>query len=117
MKHMCLLLCALAVSACGTRSLQVTSAPVQIAITQAADPTPVQMMPVNLRVVTPDNLQEFLAALSADQGNPTYVFVTMQMRDYENLTLNLAELRRYMEQQQAVIQFYRGQTAARDTNR
>lgn len=114
MMRLCLLMCALVLPACGTRSLQVSSAPVQIAITQAADPTPVQMMPVNLRVVTSENLQAFLTDMSADQGNPSYVFVTMQMRDYENLTLNLAELRRYMEQQQAVIQFYRGQTAPRN---
>lgn len=109
-----LLSCVLLLSACGVRPLQVTSQPVQIAITQVADPTPVQMLPVNLRVVTPDNLQEFLAAMSVEQNNPSYVFVTMHMRDYENLILNLAELRRYMEQQQAVILFYRGQTTPRN---
>jgi hypothetical protein len=98
-------------AACGTPQLRVSSAPVQIAVTQAADPTPVQMMPVNLRVVTPENVQEFLAVMSTEQGSQTYVFVAMQMRDYENLTLNLAELRRYMEQQQAVITFYRRMTA------
>jgi len=92
----------------------VSTTPVQIDITQAADATPVQMMPVTLRVVTPENLQTFLTDMSADQGNPNYVLVTMQMRDYENLTLNLAELRRYMEQQQAIIQFYRGQTTPRN---
>lgn len=114
MIRMCLLSCVLLLSACGARQIQVSSAPVQLAITQVADPTPVQMLPVNLRVVTPDNLQAFLAEMSATQNNSTYVFVAMHMRDYENLTLNLAELRRYMEQQQAVILFYRGQTAPRN---
>lgn len=98
-------------AACGTPQLRVSSAPVQIAVTQAADPTPVQMMPVNLRVVTPDNLDAFLAEMRSSQSNNQFVIVTMQMRDYENLTLNLAELRRYMEQQQAVITFYRRMTA------
>lgn len=106
-----LLVCVIMLTACGTRDVRVTSAPTQIAITQAADPTPVQMAPVNFRVVTPDNLDAFLSDMRAAQSNNQFVIVTMQMADYENLTLNLAELRRYMEQQQSVILFYRGMTA------
>lgn len=117
MKHMICLLGMLMLAACGTPALQVSTQPVQIAVTQAADPTPVQMMPVNLRVVTPDNLAEFLTQMRQDQSNVSFVFVAMQMKDYENLTLNLAELTRYMEQQQAIIVFYRGQTAPREGNR
>jgi hypothetical protein len=111
-----LLLCGIMMSACGTRELQVTAAPAQIPITQAADPTPVQMAPVNLRVVTSENLEEFLTEMRTSQGNDQFVIVTMQMRDYENLILNLAELRRYLEQQQHVILFYRGMTAPRNSN-
>ena len=110
-KILVLMLCGIWLTACGTRELQVSSAPTQIAITQAADPTPVQMAPVNLRVVTPDNLDAFLAEMRSSQSNNQFVIVTMQMRDYENLTLNLAELRRYIEQQQSVILFYRRMTA------
>lgn len=117
MKNVICLLGVLLLTACGTPALTVRTQPVQIAITQAADPTPVQMMPVNLRVVTPDNLTDFLTQMREDQSNINFVFVAMQMRDYENLTLNLAELRRYIEQQQAVITYYRGQTAPRESAR
>lgn len=106
-----ILMCMSMLTACGARELQVTTAPTQIAITQAADPTPMQMAPVNFRVVTADNLDAFLADMRDAQSNNQFVIVTMQMRDYENLTLNLAELRRYLEQQQSVILFYRGMTA------
>jgi hypothetical protein len=106
-----ILLCGLLLTACGTRELQVTSAPTQIAVTQAADPTPVQMAPVHFRVVTPENLDAFLTEMRTTQGNNQFVIVTLQMRDYENLILNLAELRRYIEQQQHVILFYRRMTA------
>jgi len=94
-------------TACGTRSLQITSAPAQIAVTQAVDPEPVTMLPVNLNVVTPENMDEFITQLRNNQSTQNTVFVGITIRDYENLSLNLAELRRYIEQQQAVITFYR----------
>jgi hypothetical protein len=105
------LLCGVTLAACGNRELQVTAAAAPVEITQAADPTPMQMSPMNLRLITTENLNAFLAEIQAAQGHSQYVFVAMQMRDYENLMLNLAEIRRYVEQQQSVILFYRRMTA------
>lgn len=106
-----MLLGILLLTACGTRSLQVISTPAQIPVTQAVDPEPVTMLPVNLNVVTPENLDAFITQLRTSQSTQNVVFVAITMRDYENLSLNFAELRRYMEQQQAVILFYRSMTA------
>jgi hypothetical protein len=68
------------------------------------------MLPVKFRVVTKDTLDVLLAELSKSQtGTP--VFIAITTRDYENLALNLADLRRYIEQQQSIIVYYRHMTA------
>jgi len=34
------------------------------------------------------------------------VFVALSMKDYENLALNIAEIKRYLEQQSEIIVYY-----------
>lgn len=98
-------LCLLFLSAC-TNDMNISARPIQIDIGRTADPSPVQILPVNFRVVTTDNLESFLSELRTEQGG-TPVFIAITSRDYENLLINLADLRRYIEQQQAVIVYYR----------
>ena len=56
-------------------------------------------------VVTSENLDEFIEKFKKSNGSEL-VFYAISVRDYENLSLNLAELRRYIEQQQAIIVYY-----------
>ena len=56
-------------------------------------------------VVTSENLEEFIEKFKKSNGSEL-VFYAISVRDYENLSLNLAELRRYIEQQQAIIFYY-----------
>ncbi len=56
-------------------------------------------------VVTSENLEEFIEKFKKSNGSEL-VFYAISVRDYENLSLNLAELRRYIEQQQAIIVYY-----------
>ena len=56
-------------------------------------------------VVTSENLEEFIDKFQKQNGSEL-VFYAISVRDYENLSLNLAELRRYIEQQQAIIVYY-----------
>ena len=56
-------------------------------------------------VVTNENLEEFIEKFKKSNGSEL-VFYAISVRDYENLSLNLAELRRYIEQQQAIIVYY-----------
>lgn len=109
------LILAVLLSACGTnRSVTVSSRPIEIEVSRAADPAAVTMLPVNLRVVTRETAGAFMTELESSQGN-TPVFIAMTTRDYENMALNLADLRRYIEQQRAIISYYRrmsGQSTA-----
>lgn len=108
-----LLIAGLWLSACdNTRELTVNSEPVTINIAQPPPPAPVQMLPVTWRVATGVNIHSVVEQLSASQDNANPVFLVIGMRDYENMSINLAELRRYIQQQQALITYYRNITTA-----
>jgi hypothetical protein len=67
-------------------------------------PKPTQLTDVKVYVVNKDNLEDFLKEFSEIHGE--VAFVALSMRDYENLALNVAELRRYINQQTEIIVYY-----------
>lgn len=109
-RSMLLMFSILFLTACGSSGITITSRPIEIDVGRTADPVAVQMLPVTFRVVTRDTLESFMAELSRTQG-ATPVFIAITTRDYENMALNLADLRRYIEQQQAIIVYYRQMTS------
>lgn len=76
----------------------------RVQIPTVARPKPVQLTDVKVYVVTKDNLDDFLKEFEEIHGDIAYV--ALSMRDYENLALNIAELRRYLNQQNQVIIYY-----------
>ena len=103
-------------TACGERTLNISSAPITTSTQAPPQPQPVRMLPVTWQVITSENLDSFVQQLQQSQNNQNQVFVAIQITDYENLVLNLADLRRYIEQQQAVIVYYREVTRAQSNN-
>jgi type IV pilus biogenesis protein CpaD/CtpE len=101
---------ALLVGCASEDRVSITTRPIEIEVARTADPTAVQMLPVNFRVITRDTVDSFVAEISRAQGQSP-VFVAIMMKDYENLSLNLADLRRYIEQQQSIIAYYRQMTS------
>lgn len=65
---------------------------------------PIDMYDVKFYVVTEQNIDEFIAEFESKNGN--VVFVALSIPDYENLSLNMAEIKRYIEQQKSVIIYY-----------
>ena len=59
---------------------------------------------VKFYAVTPENMEEFLERFEEESG--TTVFFAMSVTDYENMSMNVAELRRYINQQKALIVYY-----------
>jgi hypothetical protein len=110
MKQIFVILACVWLAACGNSPISLTTKPLEIDIASTADPVPVTMLPMQFRVVNKDNLESFLAELRVNQDNANAVFFAITTRDYENLSLNLADIRRYIEQQQAVITYYRNLT-------
>jgi hypothetical protein len=69
-----------------------------------ARPKPVQLIDTKVYVVNQDILDDFISEFKDTYGD--IAFVALSMRDYENLALNVAELRRYINQQTQIIVYY-----------
>ena len=67
-------------------------------------PKPVQLTDTRVYVVNERNLEEFMTEFEERHGD--VAFVALSMKDYENLALNIAELRRYINQQKQIIIYY-----------
>jgi hypothetical protein len=76
----------------------------QVQIPKVSRPKPLQLTDTRVRVVTKDTLDVFLKEYEEQYG--TIAFVALSMRDYENLALNVAELKRYINQQIEIIVYY-----------
>ena len=58
-----------------------------------------------LHVVTEANFDEFIEKFKKENGD-AWVFYAVSVRSYESMALNLAELKRYIEQQKQIIIYY-----------
>jgi len=76
----------------------------QIVVPLVGKPKPVQMNDVKIYVVTEENYEEFLEEFNSKNGKTAWIAISV--KDYENLSLNFAELRRYIEQQKEIIVYY-----------
>jgi len=96
----------LLLSGCSTlpSELKVFSEPVKVEIPVQPHPAPLSMLPTQWYVVNKDNFEEFKQRFTEDHGQ--FVFFAISVRDYENLALNMADIKRYIQQQQQIIIFY-----------
>jgi len=76
----------------------------KIQIPTVARPKPLQLVDTQVHVVTAENVDEFLAWYEEQYGN--LAFVALSMKDYENLALNIADIRRFLNQQTEIIVYY-----------
>jgi hypothetical protein len=76
----------------------------RVQIPTVARPKPVQLIDTRVYVVNKDNLEQFIEEFTATNGD--LAFVALSIKDYENLALNIAELRRFINQQKEVIIYY-----------
>ena len=67
-------------------------------------PRPVDMNNMHFWIVTEQNFEEFKTKFTKKNGS--FLFYSISVRDYENLALNMAEIKRYIEQQKEIIIYY-----------
>jgi hypothetical protein len=67
-------------------------------------PSPVDFPAVEWFVVNRDNLDESLKKIEAAGGSVAFMAITP--KGYENLSIGMAELRRYVLQQKQIITYY-----------
>jgi len=70
-----------------------------------ASPKPLTLNHIEFKVVTQKNFDEFLTQWKKEHGD-AWVFYVMGVRDYESMALNMAELKRYIQQQKQIIIYY-----------
>ena len=70
-----------------------------------ADPKQLQFNDAYWHVVTEANFDEFIEKFKKEHGE-AWVFYAVSVRSYESMALNLAELKRYIEQQKQIIVCY-----------
>jgi hypothetical protein len=68
-------------------------------------PKSLKLNGVNWYVVTPDNLGSLIPRFEKQLGEK-WVFYVVEVPDYENLALNMADIKRYLVQQQKIIEYY-----------
>lgn len=84
--------------------IQVVTNTVKTTVPIVAQPKQVQLNDVKIYVVSKENYDEFVKEFEAKNGADAYIAISV--KDYENLSLNFAELRRYIEQQKQIIVYY-----------
>ena len=66
---------------------------------------PLECSKVQWEVVHDHSFDEFIEQYKVENGE-AWVFYVVTVRDYENLALNMADLRRFVEQQKEIIVYY-----------
>jgi len=69
-----------------------------------ARPKPLQLVDTKVYVVNADNIDEFIAEFTEIHGD--LAFVALSINDYENLAINIADIRRFINQQTEIIVYY-----------
>ena len=67
-------------------------------------PRPVKLDDVYFYVVSADNFDDFKKRFEKENGD--LVFYALSVRDYETIAYNMAELKRFIDQQQQIIVYY-----------
>lgn len=95
-------------SACSNKfpeQIKVSTRPVEKPLLALPAPDPIQTRPIVWKIITPDNYQQVFEEL-AQSGN-VQALIGLTGTGYENLSLNLNDLRTYVQQQEAIIVAYR----------
>jgi len=105
-----LLLLSLLLSSCSSwnplKTVEIKTVQVERQIPTQNRPPQIQLN-TNMKwwVVTEENFKEFKAAFQKENGDPLVAYV-LSVKDYETLALNMAEIKRYIEQQKSIIVYY-----------
>jgi hypothetical protein len=97
--------------ACGSTPIEEVK-PVEVRTIQVAKPAPIvpkvdqlRLRPVSWIIITPDNIDESFAKIKSGE----LVLFALTADGYENISLNLSDIRALIEQQKKIIAIYQSQ--------
>ena len=69
-------------------------------------PLELQLVDIDWEVMTPELMEQYLKDI--EEGNaPRKAYYSLSSKDYENLSMNMAEITRYLKDTLGIIEFYR----------
>ena len=86
----------------------------KVTVPIVARPKPINLTDVRVYVVNKGNLEAFIAEFQEQNGE--LAFVALSIDTYENLALNISELRRFINQQNEIIVYYEKAMTPDETN-
>lgn len=104
MKYILVLISALALSGCfGAKKVDIKATPVAPTVIHPQIPDQLQMREVKWTVFNRNKIETLLA----DFPDQEIVLFALSAKGYENLSLNMGEVIRYLKEQKGVIIYYR----------
>jgi len=89
-----------------TKAVEVVTVTKQAAIYHPPLPNPIMTKPVEWKVLTPDLMDEYLEDLEKGEA-PTNVWYGVTPTGYENLSINMSEIKRYIRQVLSIVNYYK----------
>ena len=86
------------------KTIEIKTVEVERVIPTQNRPRPVDLNDIYFYVVTEQNFEEFKNRFVKENGD--LVGYVLSVRDYETLALNMAEIKRYIQQQKQIIIYY-----------
>jgi len=86
------------------KEIQVVTQTQKVTVPVVARPKPLQLVDTRVYVVNKDNYEQFVKQFTDENGELAYV--ALAIKDYENLALNIADIKRFIEQQNEIIVYY-----------
>jgi PBP1b-binding outer membrane lipoprotein LpoB len=78
-------------------------------------PMEVQMDPVEWEIMTPERMEEYLANLKKGEA-PKRAYYTLSSKEYEHLSMDMADITRYIKEILGIIKFYRDYDKEEDSD-
>lgn len=99
-----------------TKTVEVTAKPLERTFVQPVMPREINLGVPQWIVVTPENWEEQLARIEKQEGE--ILFLAMTVPDYEVMSVNMKELKRYITELKDVVVYYKTITSpdAQETN-
>ena len=86
------------------KTIEIKTVEVERTIPTQNRPKPMSMNDIYFYVVTEENFEEFKEKFVKENGD--LVGYVLSVRDYETLALNMADIKRYIQQQKEIIIYY-----------
>ena len=104
-----LLLLSLIISSCSTwdkiTKIEVQTVEVERNVPLQNRPRQLDLANIHWYVVTEENFVEFKKKFQKENGDPLVAYV-ISVKDYETLAIDMAEIKRYIDQQKQIIIYY-----------